>query len=65
MITITEVAVGGEERTEFLKELAGLRDECNNFLQMLSETRNKFRALGAHDSATDTKAKAYRWDSVI
>ncbi|XP_064082781.1 uncharacterized protein LOC135198780 isoform X1 [Macrobrachium nipponense] len=56
----TEVSVAGEERAEFLEQLKSLRGEADNFLEMLSETRNRFRRLGGPDSATDTKAKAYR-----
>lgn len=56
----TEVSVADEERAEFLKQLATLRGEAGNFLEMLSETRNRFRRLGGPDSATDTRAKAYR-----
>ncbi|XP_047470464.1 uncharacterized protein LOC125026205 [Penaeus chinensis] len=59
-MNIAEVSVADEERAEFLKQLATLRGEAGNFLEMLSETRNRFRRLGGPDSATDTRAKAYR-----
>ncbi|XP_050692192.1 uncharacterized protein LOC126983492 [Eriocheir sinensis] len=56
----SEKAVADDERAEFLEQLACLRGEANNFLEMLSHTRTKFRSLGGPDSPADTKAKAYR-----
>ncbi|XP_042222664.1 uncharacterized protein LOC121866980 [Homarus americanus] len=56
----TEVSVAEEERAEFLGQLATLRGEATNFLEMLTHTRNRFRTLRGPDSPTDTKAKAYR-----
>ncbi|CAL4164048.1 unnamed protein product, partial [Meganyctiphanes norvegica] len=55
-----EIPCEGSERVEFLAQLNPLRGEVDNFLEMLSETRNRFRVLGHQDGATDTKAKAYR-----
>ncbi|KAK3852333.1 hypothetical protein Pcinc_041078 [Petrolisthes cinctipes] len=56
----TEKPVAVEERAEFLEQLACLRGEAANFLEMLNHTRNRFRTLGGPDSPTDTKTKAYR-----
>ncbi|XP_063850741.1 uncharacterized protein LOC135094513 [Scylla paramamosain] len=56
----TEKPVANEERVEFLEQLACLRGEATNFLEMLSHTQTRFRSLGSPDSPTDTKAKAYR-----
>ncbi|KAK4304699.1 hypothetical protein Pmani_023370 [Petrolisthes manimaculis] len=56
----TEKPVAVEERAEFLEQLASLRGEAANFLEMLNHTRNRFRTLGGPDSPTDTKTKAYR-----
>ncbi|XP_076029124.1 FU domain-containing protein T48 [Oratosquilla oratoria] len=59
-VSATEVEVDEVERSAFLEQLSSLEGEAHNFLEMLNETRNRFRKLGGADSTTDTKAKAYR-----
>lgn len=55
-----DTCVGVEERREFLKTLASVRKDVPILLEMLAETRARFRGIGGPDHTMDTKARAYR-----
>ncbi|CAL4199227.1 unnamed protein product, partial [Meganyctiphanes norvegica] len=55
-----EMTLNGPDREEFFSKLSPLRGEINNFVDILKETRTRFKVPGKPDSATDTKAKSYR-----
>ncbi|KAF2362241.1 hypothetical protein FHG87_007003 [Trinorchestia longiramus] len=55
-----DVSVSAEERKEFLHSLSGLRKDAPLLLEMLAETRARFRGLSGPENSMDTKARAYR-----